>query len=140
MGMPAGKSLSHAPMDGDLSEGKPYYNIIKTVASSVDYLLPQYYNGPFRPANNLALPIAHLQKLVSDCLDGDASKVLFCFCIADCSGTGSNIDGNKAAEIMRNVRMSFPQIGGAFFWGASDDGVDASWSTPLIHVGFGRMN
>merc|ERR1712232_698787 len=106
-------------MDSDLFEGKPYYDIIKSVASSVDYLMPQYYNGPFRPANDLESPTAHLKRLISDCFDGDGSKVLFGFCIADCSGTGSNIDGSTAAEIMRSLRSSIPAIGGAFFWAAS---------------------
>jgi len=136
--LPAGKSVSHAPMDGDLSKGKPYYNIIKSVATSVDYLMPQYYNGPFRPAQNMAPPMEHLGHLVNDCFAGDASKVLFGFCIADCSGTGSNIDGSKATDVMKTVRGTFPGIGGAFVWAASDD-ISGDWSRPLTVSGIGRL-
>lgn len=136
--LPIGKTLSHAPMDGDLSAGKPYYNIIKAVAPSVDYLMPQYYNGPFRPASSLDPAMAHLELLVNECFGGDASKVLFGFCIADCSGTGSNVDGPTAANIMQSVRSTHPGIGGAFVWAASDD-VAGGWSKSLTNVGIGRL-
>jgi len=125
--MPAWKSVSHAPMDSHLFRGDPYYDVIKSVASSVDYLLPQYYNGPFRPARDLAAVRPHLTDLVNDVFDGDASKVLFGFCISDCSGTGSNVGSSQAVSIMREVTEWFPDNGGAYLWaGAADRG--NAWS------------
>jgi len=73
--LPAGKVVSHAPMDGDIVPGQRYFDVLREVASSVDYLLPQYYNGPNRPANDLSSALAHMGHLVNDIFDGDASKV-----------------------------------------------------------------
>lgn len=121
--MPAEKTVSHAPMDGDVDRGDPYYDALKQVASSVDYVLPQYYNGPFRPANNLAAVRPHFTNLVNDVFGGDASKVVFGFCNSDCSGTGSNVGSSQAVSIMREVTEWFPGNGGAYLWaGASDRG------------------
>jgi len=121
--MPAEKTVSHAPMDGDVDRGDPYYDVLKQVASSVDYVLPQYYNGPFRPANNLAAVRPHFTNLVNDVFGGDASKVVFGFCNSDCSGTGSNVGSSQAVSIMREVTEWFPGNGGAYLWaGASDRG------------------
>jgi len=119
------KVVSHAPMDGDISVGKSYFNVLKEVASSVDYLLPQYYNGPFRPANDLAPALAHYGNLVTEIFGGDASKVLFGFCISDCSSTGSNVNSGQAVEIMKNVIAAYHDCGGAYIWAASDD---VGWS------------
>merc|ERR1712151_668948 len=122
------KVVSHAPMDGDLSEGSPYYNLLQEVAPSVDFLMPQYYNGPFRPAIDPAPALEHYGHLVDGIFDGNAGKVLFGFCISDCAGTGSNVNGAEAAEIMEGVVAAYPASGGAFFWAASHD---AGWSGPL---------
>ncbi|OEU11859.1 glycoside hydrolase, partial [Fragilariopsis cylindrus CCMP1102] len=46
--MPAGSELTHAPMEPDMVPGKAYFNILKEVASSLDFLMPQYYNGYVR--------------------------------------------------------------------------------------------
>ncbi|CAK0848202.1 unnamed protein product, partial [Prorocentrum cordatum] len=102
--LPPGKIISHAPMDGDIAAGAPYFRVLQEVASSVDYLLPQYYNGPLRPAIDTQPAIEHMGHLVDDIFGGDASKVVFGFCIADCSGTGSNVDGSQAAAILQDVR------------------------------------
>jgi len=128
-----GKIISHAPMDGDISMGKPYFNVLKSVASQLDYVMPQYYNGPFRPANNLSPALAHMGDLVDNMFDGDQSKVLFGFCIADCSGTGSNVNSAQAASIMQQVSVRFPNNGGAFLWAASDD---QNWS-PAVATALG---
>jgi len=128
--MPAEKSVSHAPMDSHLFKGDPYYDVLKSVASSVDYLLPQYYNGPFRPANDLAPVKPHFTNLVNDVFGGNASKVIFGFCPADCSGTGSNVGSSQAVSIMREVTEWFPGNGGAYLWaGAADRG--NVWSQPV---------
>jgi len=119
------KIISHAPMDGDISAGRPYFNVLKGVASKLDYVMPQYYNGPFRPANNLSPALAHMGDLIDQIFGGDQSRVLFGFCIADCSGTGSNVNSAQAADIMRAVSERFPDNGGAFVWAVSDD---QNWS------------
>merc|ERR1712048_1180311 len=119
------KIITHAPMDSDVSEGKPYFNVLKGVASKLDYLMPQYYNGPFRPANNLSPALTHMGNIIDEVFDGDQSKVIFGFCIADCSGTGSNVNSAQAVSIMQGVSARFPDNGGAFFWAASDD---QNWS------------
>jgi len=125
------KIVSHAPMDGDISVGKSYFNVLKEVSSSVDYLLPQYYNGPFRPATYLAPALAHYGELVTKLFGGNASKVLFGFCISDCSGTGSNVNSAQAVNIMRGVIAAYPECGGAFIWAAS---ADNGWSAPVSAV------
>jgi len=126
--LPAGKIISHAPMDGDIAVGAPYFSALQEVASSVDYLLPQYYNGPFRPATDTQPAIDHMGHLVNDIFGGDASKVVFGFCISDCSGTGSNVNSAQAASILEDVAAAFPGYGGAFLWAASDDD---GWSAPV---------
>lgn len=127
--LPADKIVSHAPMDGDIVPGQPYFNVLKEVASSIDYLLPQYYNGAvIRPASDLGPAVAHMGHLVNDIFAGDASKVVFGFCISDCAGTGSNVNGAQAASVLAGVSQSFPDYGGAFFWAASHD---SGWSDPV---------
>ncbi|CAK0825202.1 unnamed protein product [Prorocentrum cordatum] len=115
-------------MDGDIVAGAPYFRVLQEVASIVDYLLPQYYNGPLRPAIDTQPAIEHMGHLVNDIFGGDASKVVFGFCISDCSGTGSNVNSAQAASILQDVAAAFPSYGGAFLWAASDD---AGWSEPV---------
>merc|ERR1712151_847498 len=104
--MPAEKSVSHTPMDSHLFKGDPYYDVLKSVASSVDYLMPQYYNGPFRPANDLAPVEIHFGRLAADVFGGDASKLIFGFCISDCSN--SNVASADALRIMQRMTSVFP--------------------------------
>jgi hypothetical protein len=132
--LPAGKIISHAPMDGDIASGKRYFNVLKEVASSVDYLMPQYYNGPYNLAglsrSAVDGAIAHMDDLVSDVFDGDASRVLFGFCISKCGGTNSNVNSAEAASLLRDVAEQIPAYGGAFFWAAADD-VNFGWSSAV---------
>eukprot|EP00928_Gymnodinium_smaydae_P012899 TRINITY_DN1470_c0_g6_i1.p1 TRINITY_DN1470_c0_g6~~TRINITY_DN1470_c0_g6_i1.p1 ORF type:complete len:561 (-),score=102.66 TRINITY_DN1470_c0_g6_i1:240-1922(-) len=125
-----GMTLSHAPMDGDIDKGKPYFDVLRETASFVDYLLPQYYNGPYRPANNLQPVLTSMRNLIDDVFAGDQYRLVFGFCAQDCSGTGSNIDGQKAADIMQEVQLTFPDNGGAFLWAANADR-NLQWSTPV---------
>merc|ERR1711862_1089844 len=59
--------------------------------------------------------------------DGDATKIIFGFCISDCSGTGSNANAVQAAGVMNSLRDHHPCNGGAFFWVAAHD-TSGSWS------------
>ena len=80
-------------MEPDVKKGTAYYNILKSNAAYLDFLLPQYYNGYTRPAidglSNIsngprpnALP--HYSTLVNDMFGGDATKVVFGFCVSLC--------------------------------------------------------
>ena len=92
--LPAGQNIiTHAPMEPDAEQGTAYYNILKNNAAYLDFLLPQYYNGFTRPAIDglsdsstgsrpNALP--HYNTLVNDMFGGDATKVVFGFCVSLC--------------------------------------------------------
>lgn len=92
--LPAGQNIiTHAPMEPDAEQGTAYYNILKSNAAYLDFLLPQYYNGYTRPAIDglsdsstgsrpNALP--HYNTLVNDMFGGDATKVVFGFCVSLC--------------------------------------------------------
>merc|ERR1712151_1329960 len=125
------KIISHAPMDGDVAKGNPYFEVLQEVASSIDYILPQYYNGPFRPAQCLAEPLAHMGDLISDVFSSDQSRVVFGFCLSDCSGTGSNVNSEQAVSIIKGVSSRYPDHGGAFLWAAS---ADNGWSGPVAEA------
>eukprot|EP00566_Odontella_aurita_P013457 CAMPEP_0113588442 /NCGR_PEP_ID=MMETSP0015_2-20120614/35514_1 /TAXON_ID=2838 /ORGANISM="Odontella" /LENGTH=451 /DNA_ID=CAMNT_0000494309 /DNA_START=286 /DNA_END=1641 /DNA_ORIENTATION=- /assembly_acc=CAM_ASM_000160 len=130
--LPSEALLTHAPMDFDLwDDSLPYYQILKNNAGSLSYLMVQYYNGPARPSQNLSPALANYGNIAEGIFSGDATKVVFGFCISACSVTGSNIGGAEAAEIMTELRSVHPENGGAFFWVSNDDGPDASWSSAV---------
>jgi chitinase len=133
--LPVGSLVTHAPMDPDLLPSTEYYQILKDVSSSIDFIMPQYYNGYTRPAidgidgtgSGSISALSHYTTLVDDMFNGDATKVLFSFCINDCSGTGSNANKNQAATVMSDLKNYFPCNGGAMFWVVNDD-IGGSWS------------
>lgn len=61
---------------------------------------------------------------------GDATKVVFGFCISDCSGTGSNASGSQAKAVMTELKASYSCNGGAFFWVINHDS-GGSWSSTV---------
>jgi len=119
------KIVSHAPMDSDLDSGDMYFNVLKSVAPFVDYVLPQYYNGFLRPASDMLPVLSHFGDLVHEVFDGDESKVIFGFCIQACPGF--NVNGAQAVQILEALNVEFPNNGGAFFWAAAND-VNGDWS------------
>jgi hypothetical protein len=133
--LPAGSIVTHAPMDPDLLPEKAYYQILKEVSSSLDFIMPQYYNGYTRPAidgidgtgDGSISALSHYNELVNDMFDGEPEKVVFGFCISDCSGTGSNANKHQAVAVMSDLRNYYPCNGGAFFWVADHD-TNGSWS------------
>jgi hypothetical protein len=141
--LPEGSIVSHAPMDADLVPGQEYYNIMKEIAWSMDFIMPQYYNGITRPAidgldgsgSGQISALSHYQTLVDDMFDGAAEKVIFGFCISDCSGTGSNANAQQAAAVMTALNVAYPCNGGAFFWVAENDS-DGDWSSTVGDVVF----
>jgi len=126
--LPEGAELTHAPMDSDMVPGKGYYNVIKNVADSLDFLMPQYYNGITRPDTDFNGALSHFETLRDDVFGGDASKIVFGFCIQECSSW--NLGGTQAASVMQQLSQASPCNGGAFFWMVSYDGAGA-WSSPV---------
>jgi chitinase len=138
--LPANQNIvTHAPMEPDCEQGTAYYNILKNNAAYLDFLMPQYYNGFTRPALDglsdtsggsrpNALP--HYNTLVNDMFSGDATKVIFGFCISDCSGTGSNASGQQAASVMTQLHSTHSCNGGAFFWVVNHD-TNGAWSNEV---------
>ena len=137
--LPAGQNLiTHAPMEPDSEKGTAYYDILKANAANLDFLMPQYYNGWTRPAldgltgtgagSKAALP--HYHDLVDDMFEGDATKVVFGFCISDCSGTGSNANAVQASAVMNELNGYYSCNGGAFFWVVNHD-YGGGWSSAV---------
>lgn len=126
--LPAGSIVTHAPMDSDVVPGSAYYNILKSQANMLDFLMPQYYNGITRPGSNFGGALSHFQTITNDMFGGDPTKIVFGFCISDCSGTGSNLNGNQAASVMSQLGDNYGCNGGAFFWVAAHD-YGGSWSS-----------
>merc|ERR1719232_1965539 len=128
-------------MDPDLVVGKPYYEILKQTNYALDFIMPQYYNGLTRPAvdgldgvgSGSVSTLMHYKTLVDDLFGGDATKVVFGFCIRGCAGTGSNTNHNKAVVVMTDLAKQYPCNGGAFFWVAQDD-VGGSWGAGVNEV------
>ena len=69
--------------------------------------------------------------LANDLFQNQPEKVVFGFCISDCSGTSSNANSAQAVTVMQDLKEynggEFSCNGGAFFWVAEDDG-GGSWS------------
>jgi len=136
--LPEGSELTHAPMDSDVVPGTGYYDVLMEVAPSLDFLMPQYYNGDTRPSvdgidgtgTGKISALSHYSNLVEDLFQGDATKMIFGFCISDCGGTGSNANGAQAATVMNDLRDYYECNGGAFFWVAHHD-TNGHWSSTI---------
>lgn len=135
--LPANAEITHAPMDSDIVPGKPYYDDVLSVSGQyLDFLMPQYYNGITRPAldgiNNSGVgamaALSHYTTIVNNIFAGDATRMVFGFCIAGCSGTGSNANAEQASTVMIDLAATYACNGGAFFWVAEDD-QNAAWSS-----------
>ena len=135
--LPAGSEITHAPMDSDVVKGAPYYEqVLKVTGGLLDFLMPQYYNGVTRPVidgidgtgTGSVSALSHYNNIVDNIYGGDPTRMVFGFCISDCSGTGSNADANQALKVMNDLSMYHPCNGGAFFWVAEHD-QGASWSS-----------
>ena len=138
--------LTHAPMDTDVSSSaSKYYQILKNRRDDLDFLMPQFYNGATRPgidgvasSGAGAMSAASLFGLLSNNLfEGEPSKVIFGFCISDCSGTGSNVNSNGAVQVLSDLKKfnggEFSCNGGAVFWVAEHD-TNGSWSNGMSNL------
>jgi hypothetical protein len=135
--LPVGAEITHAPMDSDVIPGKPYFDSVLTViGQQLDYLMPQYYNGYTRPAIDgisgtgagSMSALSHYNYLVNGIYGGDPRRLVFGFCISDCSGTGSNTNAQQASNVMADLAITHPCNGGAFFWVAEHD-IGGGWSS-----------
>ena len=100
----------------------------------------QFYNGFTRPAIDGfngsgagALSAKSIyDNLVNNIFQGQPSKVVFGFCIRDCSGTGSNASAQQAVQVMQEVKTAYSCNGGAFFWVHNHD-VNGEWSDAVYN-------
>jgi hypothetical protein len=135
----SGYELTHAPMDADLVPSSVYYQILKDQHMNLNFLMPQFYNGitkavadgVTRGKQGRDSAISLYDNLANDLFPGEPYKVVFGFCVTDCSGTGSNTDGDQAVTILQDIKSynngQFYCNGGAFFWVADHD-TGGGWS------------
>ena len=106
--LPLGSIVTHSPMDSSVVPGTKYFEILSDISTHIDFLMPQYYNGVTHPlidgiANNGSMPaLTHYDNLVH-IFGGDPTRIVFGFCIADCSTTGSNANATGAAQVMDGI-------------------------------------
>lgn len=127
-----GKLLTHAPENNQMVKNGTYWNIIADVMD-VDFISVQYYNDHPDPISDLSGSIDHYATIVNDLFGGDATKVVFGFCIADCGSF--NVGKDKAASITKSVLAKFPNnFGGVMNWAMNQGDSDGSWSTAVVHA------
>lgn len=134
--LPTDSIVTHAPMDVDLEPHTAYFQLLKEISYTLDFIMPQYYNGVTRPildgvdgsGNGATSALSHYNTLANEFFGGDATRMVFGFCINDCSATNSNANGDQAAQVMIDLSSSHNCHGGAFFWVAEDDR-EGSWSS-----------
>lgn len=74
--------------------------------------MPQFYNSITRPAldgfdgsgSGMVSASSVYTNIANDLFPGEPDKVVFGFCISDCSGTGSNTNGFQAANVMEGIK------------------------------------
>ncbi len=124
------RRVTHAPMDSELEAGDPYYELLGRVADSVDFIMPQYYNGGRNPftAEGLESIHQHYDALVADVFAGAAAKVVFGYCIEP--GCAPVATHPEALDVIQLVDTWHPNNGGMFFWAHPND-TDAWFSAPF---------
>jgi len=136
--LPDGQNIvTHAPMEPDMVVGSSYYTILQEIEESVDFLLPQYYNG-YIDTNSNGLTgggpnsaLSHYSNLVHNMFFGDATRVVFGFCINDCGRF--NTPARRANAIMADLSTHYSCNGGAFFWVVSGDS-NGAWSSKVNEI------
>ena len=136
--------VTHAPMDSDLSPStSKYFQILKARHQDLDFLMPQFYNGVTRAQTDGisgsgvgSISAGTLfSSLANELFNMKPHKVVFGFCISDCSGTGSNTNAAQAVTIMSDLKVynnsQYSCNGGAFFWVAKDD-IGGAWSDTVV--------
>jgi len=129
------KIVTHAPMEPDIVPGSAYFDLFVELAPFLDFVMPQYYNGYTRPATDgfdggAVSAEAHYTAIVDQIFDGDATKIIFGFCITGCLGSAT---GDQAAAVMSQVNGYYECNGGAYFWVVFDD-TGGAWSRAVSAV------
>jgi chitinase len=124
------KLLTHAPENNMMVSGGSYWKILAQ-CKGVDFISVQYYNDNPNPAHDSAGSIAHYKDIVKNLYGGDASKVVFGFCITDCGG--DNMNASKAAGFTKQLvaAMGNSAIGGVMNWAINQGDNDGSWSNAV---------
>lgn len=137
--------LSHVPMDSDMVPSSPYYQILKAQHWNMNYVAVQFYNSITRPAldgfdgsgSGQVSASSIYTNIANDIFPEQPDKVVFGFCLDDCSTTGSNASGSQAAQVMDEIKTynngEFDCNGGAFFWVMEHDGGN-HFSNPVSAV------
>jgi len=121
-----GKLLTHAPENNLMVSGGPYWNIL-TKCQGVDFISVQYYNDHPDPISNPSGSISHYEAIVKDIYGGDATKVVFGYCITDCPRY--NMGAAAAAAFTKQlVNAVGPNFGGVMNWAINQGDQDGSWS------------
>lgn len=121
-----GKLLTHAPENNLMVSGGPYWNIL-TKCTGVSYISVQYYNDRPDPISNPSGSIAHYQAIVKNIFGGDATKVVFGYCITDCPRY--NMGASAAADFTKQLIAAVgPTFGGVMNWAINQGDMDGSWS------------
>jgi hypothetical protein len=109
-----------------MEPGRGYFNVLKEIAEdTLDFLMPQYYNGYVRSYTNFPGALSHFTTITDQLFGGNPNKVVYGFCISDCGSF--NLDGDQSAQVMEWLSEEYPCNGGAFFWVANDD-TNGDWS------------
>ena len=111
-------------------------SLLKVTGGVLDFLMPQYHYGITRPVIDgidstgpgSVSALSHYNTIVDNIYGSHPTRVVFEFCISDCSGTGSNANAQQALQVMNDLAVEHPCNGGAFFWVAEHD-QGASWSS-----------
>ena len=128
--LPSGKLLTHAPENNMMVEGGSYWNILQQ-CNGVDFISVQYYNDLPAPTKNQGDTLKHYDSIVTDLFGGDASKVVFGYCITDCGSYNMNADAATAftEKIVAGYGSSF---GGVMNWAINQGDNDGSWSSAVL--------
>jgi len=128
-----GKLLTHVPENNQMDQGAAYWNITLKIKDDVDFIMIQYYNDAPNPVTDPASAETHYSNIVKGIFGGDASKVLFGFCITEC--TKWNMDGAGAASIAKTLLAQYPtSFGGIQNWAENAGDITGSWSAPTAAV------
>jgi len=127
--LPSGKLLTHVPENNQMDQGAAYWNIMLQIKDKVDFIMVQYYNDNPNPVTDPNGAISHYENIVSGIFNGDATKVVFGFCITECSGW--NMNGSGASNIAKQLLAKYPtSFGGIMDWAENSGDITGSWSAP----------
>jgi chitinase len=127
--LPSGKLLTHAPENNMMVKGGSYWNILKQ-CKGVDFIAVQYYNDEPAPTSSESKTLSHYDAIVNELFGGDATKVVFGYCISDCGSY--NMKADKASAFTKKIYSKYgSSFGGAMNWAINQGDNDGSWSSAV---------